>query len=131
LPSRSHGVDVVAFHPATTCRLLRTVDLNDPLAARKQCRGQSGTEAAGAFDGPPRRVVAPPEGDQLPVASRIGGNRQMFEDSARRADRRGVGVLMGVDADDDVKIWMESQHAVRSFGVRGHRSRPGDVAARL
>ena len=41
----------------------------------------------------------------------------MFEDGARRADRRrGVGVLMGVDADDNVKIWMESQHAVRSFG---------------
>ena len=30
--------------------------------------------------------------------------------------RRGVGVFMGVDADDNVKIWMESQHAVRSFG---------------
>jgi hypothetical protein len=41
----------------------------------------------------------------------------VLKDSARRADRRrGVGVVMGVDADDDVKIWMESQHAVRSFG---------------
>jgi hypothetical protein len=41
----------------------------------------------------------------------------MLQDSARRADRRrGVGVVMGVDADDDVKIWTESQYAVRSFG---------------
>jgi hypothetical protein len=41
----------------------------------------------------------------------------MFQDSARRADRRrGVGVFVGVDADDDVKISMESQHPVRSFG---------------
>ena len=116
LPSRSHGVDVVALHPATTCGPLRTVDLNDPVTPSEQRRGQSGTEAAGAFDGPQRRVVALPEGDQLVVASRIGGNRQVFEDSARRADgRRGVGVLVSVDADDDTKIWMESQHAVRSL----------------
>jgi hypothetical protein len=96
---------------------LRAVDLNDTLAARKQCRGQSSTEAAGAFDGPQPRAVAPPEADQLAVASRIGRNPQVLQDSARRADRcRGVGVVMGVDADDDVKIWMESQHAVRSLG---------------
>jgi hypothetical protein len=117
LPGRSDSVDIIALHTATTCRPLGAVALNDPLAARVQCRGQSGTEAAGAFDGPRRRVVAPPEADQLGVASRIGGHRQMFQDSARRADRRrGVGVFVGVDADDDVKISMESQHPVRSFG---------------
>jgi len=116
LPGRPHGVDLVALHPATTRRPLRAVDLNDPLAASVQCRGQSGTEAPGAFDGPQPRVVAPPEGDQLAVASRIGGHRQMFKDSARRTDRRrGVGVVMGVDADHDVKISMEGQHAVRSL----------------
>jgi hypothetical protein len=103
---------------------LGPVDLNDPLAASQQCRGQPGTEAAGAFDRPQPRVVAPPEGDQLAVASRIGRNRQMLEHSARRADRRrGVGVVMGVDADDDVKIWMESQHGFAPW-LRGHRSRP-------
>jgi hypothetical protein len=117
LPGRSHSVDIVAFHPATTCRPLGAVDLNDPLAAGQQCRGQASTEAAGAFDGPQRCVVTQPEGDQLTVAGRIGGHRQVLEHSARRADRRrGVGVVMGVDADDDVKIWMESRHAVRSFG---------------
>jgi hypothetical protein len=58
-PSRSHGVDVIPLHPATTCRPLRAVDLNDPLATSVQGRGQSGTEAAGAFDGPPRRCVSP------------------------------------------------------------------------
>jgi len=85
---------------------LGPVDLNDPLPASEQCRGQSGTEAAGAFDGPRRRIVAPPEGPA--VASRIGGNGQMFQDTARRADRRrGVGVLMGVDADDNVKSSIE------------------------
>ena len=71
---------------------------------------------AGAFDGPQPRAVASPEADQLAVASRIGRNRRMLQDSARRADRRrGVGVVMGVDADDDTKISMEGQHAVRSF----------------
>ena len=53
-------------------------ELNDPLAASQQCRGQSGTKPAGAFDGPQRRAVAPPEGDQLAVASRIGRNRQVL-----------------------------------------------------
>src|SRR5829696_68680 len=43
----------------------------------------------------------------------------MFEDRARRADsRRGVGVLVSVDTDDDTKIPMESQHAVRSLAKR-------------
>ena len=117
LPSRSHSVDIVALHPATTCRSLRAVDLDDPLTPSEELSGQSGTEAAGAFDGPQPRVVAPPEADQLAVASRIGRNRQVLKDSARRTDRRrGVGVLMSVDADDDVKIWMESQHAVCSLG---------------
>jgi hypothetical protein len=72
LPGRSHRVDIVTLHPTPTCRTLRPVDLNDPLAASVQCRGQSGTEAAGAFDGPQRRAVAPPEADQLTVTSRIG-----------------------------------------------------------
>jgi hypothetical protein len=35
----------VALHPATTCRPLRAINLNDPLAASVQCRGQPGTEA--------------------------------------------------------------------------------------
>ena len=65
LPGRSHSVDIVALHPATTRRPLRPVDLNDPLAARRQCRSQSGTETAGAFDGPQSRLVAPPEGTTL------------------------------------------------------------------
>ena len=132
LPCRSHSVDIVALHPAPPRRPLRAVDLNDPLAASVQCRGQSGTEAAGAFDGPQRCAVAPPEADQLTVTSRIGRNRQMFEDGARRADRRrGVGVLMGVDADHDVKTWMESQHPVRSFRREDIDPGPSDVAARL
>jgi hypothetical protein len=43
----------------------------------------------------------------------------MFEDVARRADRRrGVGVLVSVDADDDVKRRIESQHAVHSLAER-------------
>jgi hypothetical protein len=50
LPGRPDSVDIVAFHPATTCRPLRAVDLNDPLVASQQCRGESGTEAAGAFE---------------------------------------------------------------------------------
>ena len=71
-------------------------------------------------------MVPLPEGDQLAVANRIGRNREVVEDSARRADgRRGMRVLVGVDADHGAKIWMESQHSVRSLAERkGHRSRP-------
>jgi hypothetical protein len=64
LPGRRHRVDIVALHPATTCRPLGAINLNDPLAASVQRRGQSGTEAAGAFDGPQPRAMAPPEADQ-------------------------------------------------------------------
>ena len=78
------------------CRPLWAVDLNDPLAASQQCRGQSDTEAAGAFDSPQRRVVAPPEGSQLAVAGRIGGNRQTLQHSAGRADRAAVWVSLWV-----------------------------------
>ena len=54
-----------------------------------------------------------------PAPKPAGGNRQVLQDSACRADRRrGVGVVMGVDADDEAKIWMESQHAVRSLAER-------------
>jgi hypothetical protein len=78
--------------PATPCRTLRAVDLNDPLAADRAAQWSVRTEAAVAFDGPQRRVVAPPEPDQPKVASRIGGNRQVLQDTDRR---RGVGVLVG------------------------------------
>ena len=43
----------------------------------------------------------------------------MFQDSARRADRRrGVGVVVGVDADDDIKIWVESSMQFAPSGER-------------
>jgi len=116
LPGRSHGVDVVALHPATTCGPLRTVDFNDPLAPGQQRRGQASAVAAGALDGPQRRVLPLPEGHQLVVPDRISGNRQVFQNRAGRADRRrGVGVFVGVDTDDDTKISMESQHAIHSL----------------
>ena len=73
LPGRPDRVSIVTLHANSTGGSLRAVDLNDPLAASQQCRGQSGTEAAGAFDGPQCRVVAPPEDDQLAVASRLAG----------------------------------------------------------
>ena len=111
--------NLTALHTATTCRPLRAINLNDPLAASVQCRGQSGTEAGDAFDGPQPRAVAPPEADQLAVAGRIRGNRQISSVPVQCRSRRPpprCGVVMGVNADDDVTIWMDSQHAVRSFG---------------
>ena len=114
--------------PASACRAARTAsmchdggplgtaDLNDPLAPGEQRRGESGPEAAGAFNGPQRRVLTLAEGHQLAVPGRIGGNRQVFQDRAGRADRRrSMRVLVGVDTDDDTKILMDSQRAVHSL----------------
>jgi hypothetical protein len=76
--------------------------------------------------------VAPPEGDQLAVTSRIGENRQVLQHSARRADRRrGVGVLVGVDADDDVKISMGESASSSLLDLEDINPGPTDVAARL
>ena len=67
--------------------------------------------------------MALPESDQLAVARRIGGNRQVFEHGARgRHSRRRVAVLVSVDADDDVGTVMQSSIGVapwlRSMGCR-------------
>ena len=59
-------------------------ELNDPLAASQQCRGQSGTNPAGAFDGPQRRAVAPPEGD-------LAGGSQPDRPEPSGADHRCDG----------------------------------------
>jgi hypothetical protein len=108
LPGRSRGADVVTSR-RTTGGPLRT-DVNDPLAANQQRRGQSDPVAAGAFDGPQRRVLTLPEGHQLAVPDRIGGNREVIQNRAGRTDRRrGVGVFVGVDADDDTKISLDSE----------------------
>lgn len=43
------------------------------------------------------------EGDEPSVALGVGRHGELVEDRTRRADGgRGMGVLVGVDADDDV-----------------------------
>jgi hypothetical protein len=125
--------------PASACRAARTASISSlftpprragvaagrpqrPARSKPAAPCQSDTETAGAFDGPQTRAMAPAEADQPAVTGRIRGNCQVLQHSARRADRRrSMGVVMGVNADDNVKIWMESQLAVRSLWVRGQR----------
>jgi hypothetical protein len=78
--------------------------LDDPLVVGQQGGGQAGAEAAGAFDGPHPAVVAFTEGDEPSIPLGIGGHGELVEDGARRTDgRRSVGVLVSIDADDDVE----------------------------
>jgi len=72
---------------------------------RIQVPTQTGTMASGAPDrpGPQRRVVVR-ELHELGIALGCRLNRDLAEDATARSveDRRGVGVDVGVDADDDI-----------------------------
>ena len=91
---------------ASACRAARTASISSLLTPPRRA-GRCGRstqrpprQASSAVVSPAPKLPVPsmahnaaswrrPKADQLPVASRIGRNRQMFQDSARRADRRG------------------------------------------
>ena len=122
--------------PASACRAARTASMSSlftpPRRAGRCGRSTSTTRsqrASSAVVSPApklpvpsmahnRRVVAPPE------ARSAGGSRPDPREPSTCSRTAPVALtaaavwvsLMGVDADDDVKISMEGQHAVRSFG---------------
>lgn len=50
-------------------------------------------------------------GDQPPIAPRIRRNGDVLEHRTSRSEgRRGVGVLVGVDADHDVEVFCQHGH---------------------
>jgi len=77
--------------------------------------GQAGAVAAGAFDRPhPLTVVSVGEPEQLLVAGRGGRHGHLLEHGAANClnDRGGVGVLVGVDPDDELDCVCQHGHAL-------------------
>jgi hypothetical protein len=115
LPGRSDGVERVGLGAVAASGPVRPVQLDDPLAPFAQVAGQAGAVAAGALDGPhPQAAVPVGQLDQGGVAVRVGVHGQVLNGGAGRCGqhRRGVGVLVGVDADDDIDDVCEHGHCV-------------------
>lgn len=101
----SDSVELVRLGAVTACRTLGAVDLDDPFGMLKEIGSQPGAEATGAFDRPDAatRSQLIRERQQAPIASCIGGDRQVSDQTSRWCDgRRGVRVLVGIDAQDEV-----------------------------
>jgi hypothetical protein len=116
-----HGVQVVALGAVAAGRTGRSVDLDHPLTAFEQERGQPGAVAAGAFDRPypPAGCVLAGEGEQPLVAHRVGGALHRVDHAAGGGldDGGGVGVAVGVDPDDVVDLACEhGSHGVPPDG---------------
>jgi hypothetical protein len=99
-------------------RPLWAVQLHHPLAALGQQPGQPGAVAAGGFHRPhPDSGVPLGEGNQGLVAGRGGRDGLGGQDPAagRGHHRGGVGVLVGVHADDDLDQICQDGHAYCSL----------------
>jgi hypothetical protein len=89
----------------TSLGALGPVELDDDLLAAFEVPGQAGAVTAGAFDRPgPQGCVLVGELHQLGVAVSGGLDGDLVEHAAGPGvDRgRGMGVDVGVDADDDI-----------------------------
>jgi hypothetical protein len=85
------------------------------LGVSMQEPGQPGTVPAGALDRPhPLPTVLVGQLEELPVAIRGGGRGQVGQGLAggRGEGRGGVGLLVGVDADDDLDGVCQHGHRV-------------------
>jgi hypothetical protein len=81
------------------------IQFYDLLGVSSQEAGQASTIAAGALDRPySPTVVSVGESQQLPVAGRGGRHGHLVDDRAADCleDCGGVGVLVGVDPDDEI-----------------------------
>jgi hypothetical protein len=94
---------------------LGSVQFHHLLSVGMQEPGQAGAVATGAFDRPhPPTVVSVGELQQLPVAGRGGRHGHLLEHGAANClnDRGGVGVLVGVDPDDELDEVCQHSHAL-------------------
>jgi hypothetical protein len=100
------------FAPLRRAGRLGPVDLDHPLAVFEQERSQPGAEAPGPLDRPhpPARRVLPSEGEQPPVAERVGRDVGVGQHRAGGVgDGGAVMVAMGIDPDDVVDLVCEHE----------------------
>ena len=115
LARRAGRVERVGLRAVAPRRALRPVDLDHAFAPLRQVRGQPAAVPAGAFDGPhpDARRVALRQVEHPRVSPRVG---RQFERPVRRPERvdhrRGVGVLVRVDADHEVDRLPEFGHGL-------------------
>jgi hypothetical protein len=108
------GVDRVGFAAPAARWALRAVKLDDDLPGGGEVAGQPGAVPAGAFDRERAHPAVARGGfDQFVVALWIRGHRERLHPRSGRSDqyRRGVGVGMGVDSDDDLDQLCQHGHA--------------------
>lgn len=116
-----NGIDRVALGAVATPGPPRPVDLDHLLAPVLEEAGEARSVAARALDGPgPAQPVGIRPIDQRLVTDAFGAHRALGQ---RRAGpggnrRRGVGVFVGVDADDDVDLLCQHGHAFISLHRR-------------
>jgi len=107
------SVERVGLGTVASRRPRRTIDLHHPLALLEQEAGETGAEAARAFDRPdaPAGRLLAREAEQSLVAERVRGERHFRGDgTARVADCGRVRVAMRVHADHVVDPLCEHSH---------------------
>ena len=97
---------------------LRAVQLDDDLGEVQQVTAQAGAVTAGPLDRPgPQHGVVVGELHQLGIALGCRLDGDLVEDTTGRGihDGRGVGVDVGVDADDDIDHLAQIGQTVHAF----------------
>jgi hypothetical protein len=132
VPCRANRVDRVGLRAGPAGGSGGAVELDDELVTLGEMCGQSGAVAAGAFHRPRAQLsVLVGQFDQGVVAARIRGHGGLRQHRAggRGEHGRGVGVFVGVDANDDLDLLCEhGQLRSPDRGGRGLRSGSGDSA---
>ncbi len=114
----TYGVEQVGLRAVAARRSVRPVELDDQFAAFGEVAGQPGAIAAGALDRPrPKPRVPIGHRHQLGVPVDVGVDRDLVGNGAgdRGDDGSSVGVLVSIDADDDIDEICQHGHAFFSF----------------
>jgi hypothetical protein len=105
-PRRGFGIAGVVLAEMATALAHRPGDLDDPDSLKREEASEAGAIRAGALNtGHLDRAAPDRPADQRPVAPTRGRHRGRRERAAERVDqRRGVGVQVGIDSEDDLTV---------------------------